>query len=339
MAEGKRQIAMVIDLNKCMGCQTCTVACKVLWTNDRGMDHQWWMKVNTIPGRGYPRDWEQMGGGYDQDRKVVVGRAPTAEEYGGIGELPYQEVFYGGKGGQAHLAPRQKPTWGPNWDEDIGGGVYPNSYFFYLPRLCNHCTRPACGELCPTGAITKDENGIVSIDEAKCEGCTDHVCMQTCPYKEVYWNERLGAAQKCHACASRLADGVAPACVRQCPGRMIWFDYLDNEAGSVHKLVDDWKVALPLHPEFGTRPNVYYVPPLAPPPFDENGLPDPTKERIPREELRRLFGPEVDQALETLKAEREKQRTQGNSELMDLLIARRWHELLGQWTKDPSEVQ
>ena len=63
MSDPNRQLAMVIDLNKCMGCQTCTVACKVQSTNDKGMDHQWWMKVNTMPGRGYPKDWEEMGGG------------------------------------------------------------------------------------------------------------------------------------------------------------------------------------------------------------------------------------------------------------------------------------
>ena len=55
MAEAKKQIAFVVDLNKCMGCHTCAIACKTLWTNDKGMDHMWWMKVNTMPGRGYPR--------------------------------------------------------------------------------------------------------------------------------------------------------------------------------------------------------------------------------------------------------------------------------------------
>jgi nitrate reductase beta subunit len=62
-----RQIAMVFDLNKCIGCQTCAVACKMLWTRDDdgqdGTDYMWWCSVNTMPGRGYPRDWEQMGGG------------------------------------------------------------------------------------------------------------------------------------------------------------------------------------------------------------------------------------------------------------------------------------
>lgn len=338
MTEARRQIAMVMDLNKCMGCHTCTVACKVLRTNDKGMDHQWWMKVNTLPGKGYPKDWEQMGGGYDANGQVVLGKRPEKEDYGGIGELPYAEVFFGGKGSQAHLAPAEKPTWGPNWDEDIGAGTYPNAYFFYVPRLCNHCTKPACGDACPRKAIHKDANGVVYIDEAECEGCPDPVCMQGCPYKEVFFNPLHGVAQKCDACLSRLAEGVAPACVRQCPGRMIWVDYLDNAEGAPHKLVNEWKVALPMHPEYGTRPNIYYVPPLAPPPLNENGEPDPSRSRIPIEELRRLFGPNVDQALQTIEQERQNMKN-GGSELMDLLIARRWHELLGPWTKDPGEVK
>ena len=64
---------MVLDLNKCSGCQTCTVACKVLNTNDRGMDHVWLMKVNTSPGRGYPKDWETMGGGFDEAGLPMAG--------------------------------------------------------------------------------------------------------------------------------------------------------------------------------------------------------------------------------------------------------------------------
>ena len=48
-------------------------------------------------------------------------------------------------------------SWGMNWDEDEGAGEFPNAYFFYLPRLCNHCTRPACVEVCPVdGCIVQD---------------------------------------------------------------------------------------------------------------------------------------------------------------------------------------
>jgi len=98
MAETERQLGFVIDLNKCMGCWTCAMSCKIFWTNDKGMDHMWWMKVNTMPGRGYPKDWEKMGGGYDGEGKLVLGKKPTMEDLGGVMQFNYEEVFYGGKG-------------------------------------------------------------------------------------------------------------------------------------------------------------------------------------------------------------------------------------------------
>ena len=45
----KRQLAMVMDLNKCLGCHTCSVACKTLWTKSEGMEYMWWNTVNTMP--------------------------------------------------------------------------------------------------------------------------------------------------------------------------------------------------------------------------------------------------------------------------------------------------
>jgi hypothetical protein len=85
-----RQIAFVFDLNKCLGCQTCSVACKVLWHQDAdGTDNQWWCSVNTLPGRGTPRDWETMGGGVDAAGEPILGRLPTPEEFGGASAYNY----------------------------------------------------------------------------------------------------------------------------------------------------------------------------------------------------------------------------------------------------------
>ncbi len=100
-----------------------------------------------------------------------------------------------------------------------------------------------------------------------------------------------------------------------------------------------WGVALPLHPEFGTKPNVYYVPPLAPPRFDENGDIDEDNPRIPMEYLRSLFGPEVDGALETLKGEMEKARRGERSELTDILIAYHWQDMFRPFVQDPGELE
>jgi ethylbenzene hydroxylase subunit beta/complex iron-sulfur molybdoenzyme family reductase subunit beta len=338
LKQAKRQLAMVFDLNKCLGCQTCTIACKTLWTRGEGMEHMWWATVNTQPGRGTPRDWEKMGGGF-REGEPRPGRLPTLEEFGAAWEFDYEEVFFQGKGPDAYLKPRgEPPTWGPNWDEDQGGGQYPNSFYFYLPRICNHCTNPACLEACPRNAIYKrEEDGIVLIDEERCEGY--RFCMEACPYKKIYFNHVRGIAQKCIFCFPRIEQGVAPACCRQCPGRLRFVGYLDDEKGPVYKLVKKWKVALPLHPEYGTEPNVYYVPPLAPPRLDEHGNVDESKPRIPMDYLRWLFGPEVDQALETLRSEMGKTRRGEKSELMDLLIVYRWpQDIFPDFPVDPATL-
>ncbi len=336
----KRQLAMVFDLNKCLGCQTCTISCKTLWTDAPGMEYMWWNIVNTMPGQGTPRGRFQSGGGFVNDT-ANPGKLFAKADFGEAWEFNSDDVFYGGMGQRVHLEPRTStgasPDWGPNWDEDQGAGTYPNSYFFYLPIICQHCTRPACLEACPRTAIYKrPDDGIVLIDEERCHGY--RFCMEACPYKRIYFNEQRFISQKCIFCFPRIEQGVPPACARQCPGRLRHVGYLDDPKSSVSRLVNDWKVAIRLHPEFGTQPNVYYVPPLAPPPFDDEGNIDETKERIPREYLHELFGPDVDRVLDILKGEMAKTRSGGKSELMDTLIAYDWHDLFGGFTQDPGKL-
>ncbi len=333
-----RQIAMVFDLNKCIGCQTCSVACKVLWTRNDGQDYQWWCTVNTLPGKGSPKDWETMGGGYENG-EPKPGHAPTRSEFGGGWQFNYDEVFYGGKGRSVPLKVLgEEPTWGPNWDEDQGAGEYPNAYYFYMPRLCNHCTHPACVEACPRGAMYKrKEDGIVLRDENACRGY--RFCAEACPYKKVYFNYASKISQHCIMCFPRLEQGVAPACARQCPGRLVFVGYLDDEAGPIHKLVNEWKVALPLHPEYGTEPNIFYLPPIGPAVINSDGSIAEGSDRIPLDYLQGLFGPKVNDALGTLKGEMAKTRSGGKSDLMDLLIVYHWQDMFGEFTRDPATIQ
>ncbi len=334
-----RQITFVFDLNKCLGCQTCSVACMVLWHQDEpGTETQWWCTVNTQPGRGTPRDWETMGGGFDENGSVVLGHLPTPEEFGSASGGPYnwQEV-YAGKGHPPLRPLEGKPAWAMNWDEDQGSGDYPNAYFYYLPRICNHCSRPACLEACPNDALYKREDfGVVLRDESRCRGSAS--CARACPYKKIYIHSETGLGQHCIGCFPRLEKGVAPACVRQCPGRAVFVGFRDDEDSAVHRLVDRYRVALPLHPEFRTEPNVFYVPPLAPYRVAEDGRIEIGQRRIPIDYLESQFGPEVRDALATLEAELQRRRRGEPSELLDTLIAYRWHELLGPFTADPAEI-
>jgi DMSO reductase family type II enzyme iron-sulfur subunit len=343
LMKSKRQVAMVFDLNKCLGCHTCAVACKTQWTREEGMANMWWTIVNTVPGDGSPKQWEGMGGGFDSNNQPRPGRIPQRNEFGEQWKFNHQEVLQSGKGNGVHLHPAmpdgKSPKWGANWEEDGGAGTYPNSFYFYLPRICNHCSQPACVEACPRKAITKREkDGIVIINEKRCKGY--RFCMAACPYKRIYFNPVTGNSQKCILCFPRLEKGVAPACARQCPGRMRFVGYLDNKNGPVHKLVNEFKVALPLHPEYGTQPNVYYIPPLSPPQLDSSGRVIEGTQRIPIEYLRSLFGERVDGVLKTLEAEMAKRQRGEKSALMDTLIVYRWpQDIFPDFPNDPATLE
>ncbi len=326
----KRQLAMVMDLNKCIGCQTCTTACKTQWTNRNGRDYMYWNNVETHPGNGYPRKWQEAGGGFDENGSLRPGRIPDLDQdYGAAFDMNYEQALNPRAarvtGELPHLAPVRAPDHGPNWDEDQGAGEYPNSYYFYLPRLCNHCTNPACVAACPRKAIYKrEEDGIVLIDQERCRGYQH--CVAACPYKKIYFNPLYKRSEKCIFCFPRIEQGLPPACAQQCVGRIRFVGYLDDAEGPVHKLVEKWKVALPLHAEFGTQPNVYYVPPLSPFKYDADGKLT-NERRVPDEFLIKLFGPRVPEVLKTLEAERQKKQRKQASELMDLLIAYRHEEM------------
>ena len=338
--EGKRpekQFAMIFDTNKCIACQTCTVACKTTWTPGRGQEYMYWNNVETKPYGYYPLGWDvnildklgvQEMTGPVYDGKTLFDAAPQGEIL--LGYLP-EDLDY------AH----------PNIGEDDSTSLMPQGvhltlphmqWMFYLPRICNHCTYPACLSACPRQSIYKrPEDGIVLLDQSRCRGYRE--CVKGCPYKKVYFNPEIFKSEKCIFCFPRVEKGLPPACAQQCVGRLRFVGYLDDRDGQVHKLVAKYQVALPLHPEYGTQPNVYYVPPLSgPPKYDAHGRPIPGSERIPIAYLESLFGPGVHGALDLLRSELDKKRRGQASELMDQLILYRWTDALGHLTRDPAEI-
>jgi len=98
-------------------------------------------------------------------------------------------------------------------------------------------------------------------------------------------------------------------------------------------------VALQLRRDFEVEPNVFYVPPTMPLAFDENGEFDDEGSRIPLDDLRRLFGPGVDEALAMIDSERQKVAAGDSSELMDILISRNWQDMLGPYPQDPGKLE
>ncbi|VDZ94058.1 respiratory nitrate reductase 2 subunit beta [Salmonella enterica subsp. enterica] len=66
----RSQVGMVLNLDKCIGCHTCSVTCKNVWTGREGMEYAWFNNVETKPGIGYPKNWEdqqEWQGGWVRD--------------------------------------------------------------------------------------------------------------------------------------------------------------------------------------------------------------------------------------------------------------------------------
>ncbi|WAL94127.1 nitrate reductase subunit beta [Streptomyces sp. Je 1-369] len=272
------QVAMVMNLDKCIGCHTCSVTCKQTWTNRAGTEYVWFNNVETRPGQGYPRgyeDQEKWRGGWQLKRGRLVprggGRArrlarlfanpelPALDDYYEPWTYDYETLTTAPLGDDVPTArPRSlidgEPaavTWGPNWDDDLGGGPehlagdpvlkkmndkvcleYEQAFMFYLPRICEHCLNPSCVAVCPSGALYKRiEDGIVLVDQDRCRGW--RMCVSGCPYKKVYFNHRTGKAEKCTMCYPRIEAGLPTVCSETCVGRLRYLGVILYDADKV----------------------------------------------------------------------------------------------------------
>jgi formate dehydrogenase iron-sulfur subunit len=92
--------------------------------------------------------------------------------------------------------------------------------------VCKHCTRAACLDVCPTGALFRTEFGTVVVQEDICNGCG--YCIPACPYGVIDQREDDGRAFKCTLCYDRVGAGLEPACAKACPTDSIQFGPLDE---------------------------------------------------------------------------------------------------------------
>ena len=321
----ERQFAFVFNINRCIACQTCTMACKSTWTFSKGQEYMWWNNVETKPYGGYPQAWDAKLLGMLDKAHRTAGREATwdpkkadgsAKPYGEFeGMTIFEAARHGAKREEVALGYEPSPDeWRfPNIHEDTATGSKDaketfnlestglpvhQTWFFYLQRLCNHCTYPACLSACPRGAIYKrPEDGIVLIDQKRCRGYRK--CVMQCPYKKSMFRATTRVSEKCIACYPRiegldpLTDGepMETRCMTACVGkiRMQGLVRLEEDGAwavdrqnPLYYLVKVAKVALPLYPQFGTEPNGYYIPPRW----------------APRPYLRQMFGPGVDEAIE-----------------------------------------
>lgn len=135
-------------------------------------------------------------------------------------------------------------------------GEFPDTRKAFLPQLCNHCDKPACVPVCPTGATFKREDGIVVVDNTICWGCG--YCINACPYDKRYFNKRTKTADKCNFCAQRVDKGLLPACVETCIGGARVFGDINDKNSDVYKLLSNFSTTV-LKKAEGTKPQVFYI--------------------------------------------------------------------------------
>lgn len=260
-----RQIAWVFDINKCIACQTCTIACKTTWTSGKGEEYMFWNNVETKPYGFYPLGWDVK---LLDKLKMQEWKGNTYE-----GNTVFEVPEYGEE--IAGYMPEDRDWASPNLGEDeVIEKIEDNAYFnlphntwmFYLQRICNHCSYPACLAGCPRKSIYKrKEDGIVLIDQDRCRGYRE--CVKACPYKKPMFNAITGKSEKCIACYPFVEKNKVQRCVETCIGKIRLTGFINRpdkarEDNPIDYLVHIKKVALPLYPQFGTEPNVYYIPPI-----------------------------------------------------------------------------
>jgi Fe-S-cluster-containing dehydrogenase component len=133
-------------------------------------------------------------------------------------------------------------------------GQHPIVQVCYLPHPCMHCDEPPCMRDSPKKTIEKRKDGIVIINPKKAKGHPEIV--DTCPYGSIYWNEEAQVPQKCTGCVHLLEDGwTETRCSQVCPTEAIKLVLAEDEEMAAMVAAEGLEV---LHPEWGTKPRVYY---------------------------------------------------------------------------------
>jgi nitrate reductase beta subunit len=242
------QMAMVMNLDKCIGCHTCSVTCKQAWTNRAGTEYVWFNNVETRPGQGYPRryeDQERWRGGWTlgargQLKLKAGGRLkklftifsspvqpqlgdyyePWTYDYQTLVDAPLGDDFPVARPKSLITGEDTKITWSANWDDNLGGAA-------------------EMGELDPIVAKLRAEQRSEANEKIRfayeqtfmfylpriCEHCLNPSCMASCPSGAIY---------------KRAEDGIVLVdqdrcrgwrqCITGCPYKKIYFNHKSGKA-------------------------------------------------------------------------------------------------------------
>jgi nitrate reductase beta subunit len=233
----RAQLAMVLNLDKCLGCHTCSIACKNVWTDRRGAEYMWWNNVETKPGLGYPKKWEDQGlfkGGWVKKggklRLRALGKGatllnmffqpnmPKIEDYYEPFDFDYARLHGAGEEDDQPVAEafsqisgrRMSIQSGPNWDDDLSGSQ------IYAANDVN---------LAQSGIVEDYARMFMQWAPRTCNHCLNPACVASCPSRAMYKRGEDGTV---------LVDQNTCRgwrfCTSACPYKKVYFNWSTGKA-------------------------------------------------------------------------------------------------------------
>jgi nitrate reductase beta subunit len=237
----RAQVAMVLNLDKCIGCHTCSVTCKNVWTSRDGVEYAWFNNVETKPSVGYPKEWENQdkwNGGWVRkpDGSIEPRQGPKLKVLANLFANPnlpaiddyYEPFTYDYEHLQnaplSETPPTARPVsvitgkkmdkihWGPNWEDDLGGEFDARS----RDKLFDHVQKEMYSSF---------ENTFMMYLPRLCEHCLNPACVASCPSGSVYKREEDGIVlvdqDKCRGWRM---------CISGCPYKKMYFNWKSGKA-------------------------------------------------------------------------------------------------------------
>tara|TARA_R110001592_G_scaffold16881_1_gene71366 strand:- start:36514 stop:38142 length:1629 start_codon:yes stop_codon:yes gene_type:complete len=237
----RAQIGKVLNLDKCIGCHTCSVTCKNVWTSREGVEYAWFNNVETKPGVGYPKDWENQDkwkGGWKRGKNGKIhpkqgNRWRILANIFGNPSLPEIDDYYEPftfdydhlqKAPEMKTMPTARPRsmitgqrmekieWGPNWEEILGTEFEHRKKDYNFKDI----EKELYGEF---------ENTFMMYLPRLCEHCLNPTCVASCPSGSIYKREEDGIVlvdqDKCRGWRM---------CISGCPYKKIYYNWKTGKA-------------------------------------------------------------------------------------------------------------
>jgi nitrate reductase beta subunit len=238
----RAQIGKVLNLDKCIGCHTCSVTCKNVWTSREGMEYAWFNNVETKPGIGFPKEWENQDrwkGGWKRLKNGKIqprmgGKLrvlanifanpdmPLIDDYYEPFDFDYEHLHNAPDSKHQPVArPRslidgrrmEKIVWGPNWEEILG------TEFEKRKKDKNF------DDVVQKDIYGQFENTFMMYLPRLCEHCLNPTCVAACPSGAIYKREEDGIVlidqDKCRGWRM---------CVSACPYKKIYFNWKSGKS-------------------------------------------------------------------------------------------------------------